>query len=194
MLLLFYDWFQTRLIGNFAGVWGNWGDWGECTVSCGGGEQTRSEKDPFSSRFDQMDKSDKYKTSNCVICNALCRLRTCPDNACKGEAEEKRDCASGESLSSFLRGMSHPQADQAVFLLSILYFDIVVFGILSLMPFQGIAPPWSWLSCQGSADKQASDPRGSSMVSIERIFEHWQDCKDFGDCEDFGDFEHWEQN
>jgi len=46
------------------GVWSNWGDWGECTVSCGGGEQSR--------------------------------LRTCPDNACKGEAEEKRTCASGE--------------------------------------------------------------------------------------------------
>ena len=57
-----------------------------------------------------------------------------------------------------------------------LYFAIVdsVFHhsfrqILFLLFFQGSVPPWSWLSCQSSADKQAPAPRGSSMVSFGRI-------------------------
>ena len=45
-LLLFYDFFPTWKL--CTGVWSNWGDWGECTVSCGGGEQTRSETYDFS--------------------------------------------------------------------------------------------------------------------------------------------------
>ena len=38
---------------------------------------------------DQIEKSKK-----CVIS----RLRTCPDNACEGEAEERRACGSGKFL------------------------------------------------------------------------------------------------
>lgn len=72
-------------------------------------EQVRKGLCPLSLKVDNIGESDKFRQSKkCVIC----RLRTCPDNACEGEPEEKRVCGSGEFLFLLIYTIAHTTTEQ----------------------------------------------------------------------------------